>query len=300
MQWKGPLALSMAGALWGGMFVVSKVLLETVPPFVLAWLTYLLGAATLAVIALVKRQRWRLAPRDVPLLLVVTLAGYVISVAAQFLGTRLATAQLGAVVTASTPAFIVVFAVPILGERLTPRKVLAVLAASAGMVAIVGVGHLSGSERMGGAILMMTAIGWGLMSVVAKLLFQRMAPMMVTLYAMSWSLLFLAPLAGLELKKVSWPAIFQLHMVLGILYLGIMATAAAYFLWNYGLSRMPAGVGGVYMAMQPVVGTLLGWWLLHEPVGLGTVLGFILIVVGIGLTVWEAGSAATPPVCDKG
>ncbi len=284
MQWRGPLALSLAAALWGAMFVVSKILLDAIPPFLLAWLTYGIGVVILSTFALARKESWRIAWRDVPLLLVVTLSGYVISVGAQFIGTEMSTAQLGSVVTASTPSFMILFAIPILGERITAQKILAVLAASLGMVAVVGIAPLSAGQRLGGAILMITAVAWGLMSVVAKRLFRRMSPVMVTVYAMAWSLVFLAPLAAIELSAWSYRVLSQPPLALGILYMGVMATATAYLLWNYGMARMEAGSGGVFLAIQPLVGSLLGWLILHEPIGLGTMLGFLLIASGIALT----------------
>lgn len=284
MQWRGPLALSLAAALWGAMFVVSKILLDAIPPFVLAWLTYGIGVVILSTFALARKESWRIAWRDVPLLLVVTLSGYVISVGAQFIGTEMSTAQLGSVVTAATPSFMILFAIPILGERITAQKILAVLAASLGMVAVVGIAPLSAGQRLGGAILMITAVAWGLMSVVAKRLFRRMSPVMVTVYAMAWSLVFLAPLAAMELSAWSYRVLSQPPLALGILYMGVMATATAYLLWNYGMARMEAGSGGVFLAIQPLVGSLLGWLILHEPIGLGTMLGFLLIASGIALT----------------
>lgn len=284
MQWRGPLALSLASALWGAMFVVSKILLDAIPPFVLAWLTYGIGVVILSTFALARKESWRIAWRDVPLLLVVTLSGYVISVGAQFIGTAMSTAQLGSVVTAATPSFMILFAIPILGERITAQKILAVLAASLGMVAVVGIAPLSAGQRLGGAMLMITAVAWGLMSVVAKRLFRRMSPVMVTVYAMAWSLVFLAPLAAMELSAWSYRVLSQPPLALGILYMGVMATATAYLLWNYGMARMEAGSGGVFLAIQPLVGSLLGWLILHEPIGLGTMLGFLLIASGIALT----------------
>ncbi len=284
MQWRGPLALSLAAALWGAMFVVSKILLDAIPPFLLAWLTYGIGVVILSTFALARKESWRIAWRDVPLLLVVTLSGYVISVGAQFIGTKMSTAQLGSVVTAATPSFMILFAIPILGERITAQKILAVLAASLGMVAVVGIAPLSAGQRLGGAMLMITAVAWGLMSVVAKRLFRRMSPVMVTIYAMAWSLVFLAPLAAMELSTWSYRVLSQPPLALGILYMGVMATATAYLLWNYGMARMEAGSGGVFLAIQPLVGSLLGWLILHEPIGLGTMLGFLLIASGIALT----------------
>jgi drug/metabolite transporter (DMT)-like permease len=92
-----------ASAIWGGMYVVSKVVLEVIPPFALITLRLLLGIAILGAIVLLqgglKLKRGQLIQ-----VLGVGLMGYGISLGFQFIGTRLSTASNGALITSSTPA----------------------------------------------------------------------------------------------------------------------------------------------------------------------------------------------------
>jgi drug/metabolite transporter (DMT)-like permease len=57
-----------------------------------------------------------------------------------------------------------------------------------------------------------------------------------------------------------------------------LATAGAYLCWNWGLAHMPAARAGVFLNLEPVVGTLLGMSLLHERLGSMAVLGGLLII----------------------
>jgi drug/metabolite transporter (DMT)-like permease len=59
---------------------------------------------------------------------------------------------------------------------------------------------------------------------------------------------------------------------------GILATAGAYLFWNWGLARMPASRSGVFLNLEPVVGTLLGFFLLHERLGPMAVVGGVIIL----------------------
>ena len=59
---------------------------------------------------------------------------------------------------------------------------------------------------------------------------------------------------------------------------GVLATAGAYLFWNWGLSRMPAGRAGVFLNLEPVVGTLLGVAILQEWLAALTLLGGVLII----------------------
>src|SRR5260370_21029502 len=59
---------------------------------------------------------------------------------------------------------------------------------------------------------------------------------------------------------------------------GLFATAGAYLFWNWGLSHMPAGRAGVFLNLEPVVGTILGVAILHEQLTALTMLGGVLII----------------------
>lgn len=136
----GNLFLALAASIWGGMYVVSKVVLTKIPPVPLVWLRYVLGIAALIVVGKIWRVSWRIERRDWLLIGILGLVGYTISIWAQFLGTALSTAQWGAIITAATPAFMVIFAYGILKEPLTWAKVASVVLASLGVVMIVGLG----------------------------------------------------------------------------------------------------------------------------------------------------------------
>src|SRR5688500_12203331 len=93
-----------AAAIWGGQYVVSDVVLRTIPPFTLLAVRLLLGLAVLAVIF--RLQPVRFPPRaDIIRLLGVGLVGFGISLGAQFVGTDLSNAVNGSLVTSASPAF---------------------------------------------------------------------------------------------------------------------------------------------------------------------------------------------------
>jgi drug/metabolite transporter (DMT)-like permease len=100
----------MAASIWGGMYVVSKVVLDVIPPFALLSIRLAMGAAALGLViyfrtnkpAITKEQFWKS--------LLVGFVGYGISLGFQFVGTKLSTASNGSLVTSATPAFVLIFA----------------------------------------------------------------------------------------------------------------------------------------------------------------------------------------------
>lgn len=278
--------MALAASIWGGMYVVSKVVLISVEPLALVWLRYVVALSALVVAILVTRQSWRIPWRRVPVVAAIGIIGYGISIWTQFLGTKLANAQMGSVITSATPAFMVVFGRLVLGERITKRRGFSVAVATLGVLLIVGFGRMSRSYVLGGATLFVAALTWALMSVLVKRVRPEDSQLVVTTYAILTATVCLTPLALRQLPDVS--QVFATPIIWGgILYLGIISTAAAFFLWNKGLQFVDAGSGGLYFFFQPLVGTLLGWVVLGEQLGVGFWVGAVLIMVGVLLVIRE-------------
>src|SRR4029079_17877198 len=60
--------------------------------------------------------------------------------------------------------------------------------------------------------------------------------------------------------------------------MGLLATTVTTYLWNWGLSQVPASQAGVFLNLEPVVGALLGVFLLHEVLGPFGVGGGLLVI----------------------
>lgn len=283
----GPLCLALAASIWGGMYVVSKVVLTVIPPLELVWIRYLVALLTLSIIGLATRQTWTLQKRDVLLVFGIGLIGYAVSIAAQFIGTDLASAQMGAVLTASTPAFMVVFARILLKEKVTWPRAISVLLATSGVLLIVGGGGFGGSNPLGGAVLMIAALTWAFMSVLVKRVPESYSPLVITTYAILFATVILTPFTMAELPRIKFDQLVEPKIWLGVLYLGVISTAGAFFLWNKGLQLVDAGSAGLYFFFQPLVGTLFGWLLLGEHVGLPFWFGAAMILGGVLFVVKE-------------
>jgi drug/metabolite transporter (DMT)-like permease len=284
-RYLGPLYLTLAASIWGGVYVVSKVVLAVLPALELIWIRYLVALATLALFGWIKGESWRIPRNNFPLVAMIGLIGYFVSIWAQFAGTHLSSAQMGSVVTAATPAFMVIFARVLLHEPITVRKGLSLCLATIGVLCIAGMGDLGTSSQSGGLILGCAAVTWALMSVLIKKIPAGTSLIVVTTYAILLATIAMTPLAVSQmqpeqLKILARPAVWG-----GILYMGTVSTAGAFYFWNKGLQLVDAGSGGLYFFFQPLVGTFLGWILLGEQVGMSFWLGTALIFAGVLLVI---------------
>lgn len=283
----GGLYLGLAASIWGGMYVVSKVVLQVIAPLELVWLRFVVALVFLIGMGVLTRQSWRIRRQDIGLVLAIGVIGYAASIWAQFLGTKLSSAQMGSLITAATPAFMVVFARLLLGERITGKKALSVTLATFGVLLIVGLGNVSPSYRLGGLVLAVAALTWALMSVLVKRVPAGYSLIVVTTYAMLVATVIITPFTLPHMDTVIHAVLARPVLWAGVLYLGIVSTAGAFFLWNKGLQMVDAATGGLYFFFQPLVGTLLGWLLLGEQVGLAFWAGAGLILAGVMLVIRE-------------
>src|SRR5262249_1449637 len=168
-NWIGLLCGLGAGSIWGGMYVVSKVVLDVIPPFTLLTIRLVMGALVLGVIVFLRRKTI-LTREQFRNSLLVGFVGYGISLGFQFVGTKLSTASNGSLVTSATPAFVLLFAPFLLHERPTARRVIALLASTLGVIAVIDprTANFSSSLFLGNLSLLGAALTWALYSVLVR------------------------------------------------------------------------------------------------------------------------------------
>ncbi|AGK97580.1 DMT family transporter [Clostridium pasteurianum] len=283
----GSIYLALAASIWGGMYVVVKIVVSVIPPLELVWMRYLVAIVALLAIGLITRQKWRIDKRHFLIIIAIGIIGNAISIVTQETGTMLSSAQMGAIITSSTPAFMVIFARLLLKERLTLKKGLSVCLATIGVFLIVGGGHVNLSSKLGGISLLIAALTWALMSVLVKRVPSNYSQIVVTTYSILVSLIVLTPFVLPRLHAINISQLIHPTIWGGVLYLGIISTACGFLLWNRGLQMLNASSGGLFFFFQPVVGTLLGWLILGENIGVTFWIGAILILTGVLFVIIE-------------
>ncbi|EMT50668.1 hypothetical protein I532_21410 [Brevibacillus borstelensis AK1] len=287
-MWKqqlfGALCLTLAAAIWGGVYVVSKVVLEEIPPFTLLIIRFAIASVVLGVFVVARREF--IAKQDFPMIMAIAFVGVTISIGAQFLGTKLSTAHMGALITAASPAFIALFAVWLLKERIHKLQLAGILLATIGVLIVIGIPDEADAQSslLGNLILLVAAVSWGLYTVMSKKATLRYSSLAVTTYVALFGLVFTCPVMVWELSvtAVSWD--FSWKIWAGVLYIGIISTAGAFYLWNKGFELLQAGSGAGFFFVQPIVGAALGWLLLGEHLGIGFFAGAIFIFLGVALS----------------
>jgi drug/metabolite transporter (DMT)-like permease len=161
-----------------------------------------------------------------------------------------------------------------------------------GVAALLGFGTISGPIGWAGVACMLIAtLGYA----IGPLIIQRhlksldpYGPLAASLAVASAVLLIPAILA------------FPTHMpsvlaVSSVVILGVVCTALAMLLMFYLVGHAGASRAAVITYINPAVAALLGVSLLHERLGLGGILAFVLILVGSWLATRGAGTQHPRP-----
>jgi len=270
-----------AAAIWGGMYVVSKVILEVIPPFTLLTIRLILGFVALTSV-ICTHGGFSIRSRRFWAYFGVGAVGYGVSLGFQFVGTKLSTAANGALVTSATPAIVLPFAYFLLKEPITLRKLSAILLASLGVLAIIDPGNaqLSSSLFLGNVSLLGAAVTWALYSVLVRKVSTDANLLQASAIMLLGGLPLTSPIAIWEITNQGIGVITP-GIIAGILFLGIISTAIAMFLWNFAFAKLPAALASLTFFAQPLVGSLLGWLFLGEKITFVFVAGGILIGIGI-------------------
>jgi drug/metabolite transporter (DMT)-like permease len=271
-----------AASIWGGMYVVSKVVMEVIPPFTLLAIRLVMGALTLGIVIYFRKDKTALTKDFFWKSALVGFVGYGISLGFQFVGTDLSTASNGSLVTSATPAFVLIFAPFLLGERTTKRGILALAVSTLGVVAVIDPrnAELSPVLFWGNMSLLAAALTWALYSVLVRKV-SKSGDLLTSSAIMLLGGVPSSILLGAWEVHTQGVGVITTGIILGILFLGIISTALAMFMWNYAFAELPAAMASLTFFAQPVVGTLLGWFFLSEKITPLFLAGGALIGVGI-------------------
>ena len=281
-------ALFILYLIWGFNWVVMKEATLFFPPVLFSCYRFVIGAVVLIGITLWCRMP--LPPKRYwPWIIVTGLLQIAVNNAAVQIGVTSLGAGLVAVVNYSMPVWMSILAYFILHETLTKRKILGIVLSMVGMYVLMDVeivGDITGLLlTIGGAI------AWAVAAVIVKyqdkvMHRQQQKETCTMIQYTTWQIaagaLFLWVYALLfEQGQVIWTPM----AVSCLAYNGVLASALAFFLWNYILTKMEASKAGVASLGVPVVGVICNVIFMHEAVHWNTAVGMVLILAGIFLIV---------------
>jgi len=283
-------ACAMAGCLWGTGFYFGRLALNEMSVEHMVLYRFLFACVGMLPVALLNRVR--LTRGEWKMLLVSAAFGIPIQFLIQFHGLARTTVSHAALMVGSMPVLLGVAAALFAGERLDMVGWLALVGSTIGAALIVLGGHrgpaVRGEPTLAGDLMVVlslcTALAWILLS---KKLMQSHSAVVVTSYSILSGTVMLAfwILGPLALNpwlahKAQPPPFLQVSSTawIALAISGIACTATTTLLWNWGIHHVPASRAGVFLNIEPALGSYLGVRLLGEHLGPHAWLGGALIL----------------------
>jgi drug/metabolite transporter (DMT)-like permease len=196
-------------------------------------------------------------------------------------GERRVSSSLAAILIATVPLL-----VALIGSRFDAaesaggRRLVGLLVGLAGVVLLLGV-DVAGrpDELVGAAMIFVTAVGYATGPMIVKRRLSDLPPLGPVAAALGISALLLTPPALLTALTAP-TAVPSATAILSVLVLGVVCSAIAFLLFFFLIAEVGPGRASVMTYVHPAVAVLLGVLFLGESVGLATLAGMGLILVG--------------------
>jgi drug/metabolite transporter (DMT)-like permease len=293
MSWRGWGAFAALGIIWGVPYFFIKVSVQELSPVIVAFGRVTLGASILLPIAWRRGALQSLGAHKAAIV-AFALVEFAIPFLAISFGERWIDSSVTGILIAMVPLSIALiqrfFGVH---ERLGWWRILGLGLGLIGVVALLGFGTIAGPLGWAGVACMLIAtMGYA----VGPLIIQRylsgldpFGPLAASLAVASMVLLIPAVLT-LPTRMPSAPVLASMAM------LGLVCTALAMLLMFYLVGHAGASRATVITYINPAVAALLGVFLLHERLGWGGILAFVLILLGSWLATRGAATPRGRPV----
>jgi drug/metabolite transporter (DMT)-like permease len=272
-------ACALAGCLWGTGFYFGRLALNEMSVEYMVLYRFMFASAVMLPVAVASRVRFTRV--ELRMLLISAFFGIPVQFLIQFHGLALTTVSHASLMVGSMPVLLGVAAAIFAGERLDWFGWLALIGSTVGAALIVLGGHRglagAGQPSLAGDLLvvlsLITALAWILLS---KRLMLRHSPPAVTAYTivtgtfmlMAW-ILGSWLLRGVLPSHAAPPPVAHVSTTVWVVLAisGVACTAATTLLWNWGIHHVPASRAGVFLNIEPALGSILGVKLLGEHLG---------------------------------
>lgn len=267
--------------LYGGSFVAMKAAVLVLDPWLIVLGRMLLALAAFGLF-------WRRIPptkqvrAHLPALLVMALCEPCLYFVFEARALTLTQASQAGIITALLPVMVVCAAHVFQGERTSGAGWLglAMGAAGAGLLSVGAAQEQYSPDPALGNLLELAAMACATVyTLMVKHLVRHFSPLFLTAFQVVTGAVFFSP----ALLLSPWPGQIGWGAVAAVVYLGLGVSVGAYSLYNFCLSRLPAGRVAAAVNLIPAFTLILGWLFLGESLQGWQWLGIACILAGARL-----------------
>ena len=282
--------LIILSAIWGSAFFAIKIGLESFSPITVASLRLSIASLFLLFFFYIQKKKILFTGQIIYLLIIIGIIGnfipfFLISWAEQYIPSSTAgmLMAIGPIITLVMSHFLTK------SDKFTIIKFVSI------SIGFIGVLFIFSTNSFGNLVeynfidliakflVIIAAFGYMLSNIIAYEKLNQLDSFSITTFATTFGAIFSIPFFLIDISFNNYNYTFNYNSILAVIYLGIFPTAIA-FQFRYYITKTSGPVFLSYVAyLIPAFALIWGYILLSEKIGLNSLIGILLILIGVYL-----------------
>ena len=282
--------LIILSAIWGSAFFAIKIGLESFSPITVASLRLSIASLFLLFFFYIQKKKILFTGQIIYLLIIIGIIGnfipfFLISWAEQYIPSSTAgmLMAIGPIITLVMSHFLTK------SDKFTIIKFISI------SIGFIGVLFIFSTNSFGNLVeynfidliakflVIIAAFGYMLSNIIAYEKLNQLDSFSITTFATTFGAIFSIPFFLIDISFNNYNYTFNYNSILAVIYLGIFPTAIA-FQFRYYITKTSGPVFLSYVAyLIPAFALIWGYILLSEKIGLNSLIGILLILIGVYL-----------------
>lgn len=274
------LALIAAVCIWGSSYIASKIALEAFSPLLLCLVRFILASLCMFLIRL-KKKKSIPSKKDLKYMALSAISGIAVYYALENIAVSMTSASDASLISAVYPVITILIGILFFRLKTNRNEVLGILMGVCGVIILTVSGSDSSGSVWGNLLIAFNGCLWACYNYMTQRISSEPDDFTVTYYqTMIGTVCFIPMLAFERNMRISLTP----SAIAAVMYLSLICSLAALFLYNYGLRKVSAARAASLMNLMPVAGVILSVLILHESVTLKHLIGGSVIIAGVLLS----------------
>lgn len=180
----------------------------------------------------------------------------------------------------TSPIWVMLFSAVLFKEKLSLQKIIAI------PVTVIGCALTTGIIGTGGALTpqiiitgLLSGIGYALYSIFGRYATEKYSSLTITFY--TFLLAFIGFLCFTKPAEIAQKCTADAKVIILSVLIGIICSLLPYMFYTIGLNNMETSVAAILVAVEPLVGCIIGITIFRDPLSPTKIAGIILILASI-------------------
>jgi len=279
----GWVSLGMVYLIWSTTYLAVRITVQPgsgFPPFAMGATRLFVAFIILLLLARLNKNRLKLTSRE---LVVAALTGLLLWTGGSGLvnwAVQSANSGFAALMAASQPIWVAVINAYLWRQLPSGLRMGSLILGFLGVAMLMVPKIVAGShtESVATLALLLSALSWSVGSVCQTRSQVRIPVLVLSAYQALFGALGTLVLSLLANEPIPDPT-SSAWLAWG--YLIIFGSVLGYTAFIHALQKLPITIAMTYSYVNPILALLLGWWVLNEQIGVFTLIGAIMIVIGV-------------------